>query len=273
MEKKAASARTGQEDEVESRSVVIVGQRYRWPNGIVPYQIDPNLPRQERVRDALAHWQEKTTIRFVKRNNRNASQHPNYVYFRPANNCQSSVGMRGGKQNIDLANGCGRGSTIHEIAHALGFWHEQSREDRDRHIQIHWENIEPQHKHNFDQHITDGDDHGSYDYDSIMHYHATAFSKNGQPTISTIPPGRSIGQRNTLSQTDIATVKVLYSGTVSESRPYTIQSGDTLYLVAERLLGNGDRWHEIMKTPKGGFFTEEEASNLEPGQVVYLPLS
>lgn len=273
MEKKTAAVRTGQEDELEPRGVFIPDQRYRWPNGIVPYQIAPNLPHQGRVNDAIAHWQENTAIRFVQRNNSNASQYPNYVYFRPADGCWSYVGRQGGKQDIGLANGCGLGSTIHEIAHALGIWHEQSREDRDRHIQIHWENIKPGHEHNFNQHITDGDDHGSYDYDSIMHYGATAFSKNGQPTITTIPPGRTIGQRNTLSQTDIATIQFLYSGTVSESRPYTIQAGDTLYLVAERLLGNGDRWHEIMKTPNGGFFTEEEASNLQPGQVVYLPLS
>lgn len=271
MEQNSAAVRAGQEDELESRGVFIPDLGKRWPNGIVPYQIDPNLPNQGRINDAIAHWQEKTSIRFVQRSN--ANQYPNYVYFQPGNGCSSYVGMQGGQQEITLANGCGLGATIHEIAHALGIWHEQSREDRDRHIQIHWSNIESGREHNFNQHINDGDDHGSYDYDSIMHYGATAFSKNGQPTITTIPSGRPIGQRNTLSQTDIATIKFLYSGTAPGSRPYTIQAGDTLYLVAERLLGNGDRWREIMKTPNGGFFTEEEARNLEPGQVVYLPLS
>ena len=37
---------------------------------------------------------------------------------------------------------------------------------------------------------------------------------------------------------------------------YTIKAGDTLYLIAQRELGNGDRWHEIMK-PNGSQFTEE----------------
>lgn len=273
MEHKTEAVRAGQEDELEPRGVFIPDLSKRWPQGIVPYEVDPNLPNQGRVNDAIAHWRANTNTRFVGRTSSNASQYPNYVYFRPADGCWSYVGMQGGKQEIGLANGCGLGATIHEVGHALGLWHEQSREDRDRNIRIHWENIQAGTEHNFNQHITDGDDYDNYDYDSIMHYGSTAFSKNGQPTITTTPPGRPIGQRNTLSQTDIATINFLYSGTVPGSRPYTIQAGDTLYLVAERLLGNGDRWREIMKTPTGGFFTEEEARNLQPGQVVYLPPS
>lgn len=177
MEEKTSAIRSG--EDVNARGVFITGQKYRWPNGIVPYEIDPNLPNQKRISDAIAHWEEKTSIRFVRRTNSNASQYPNYIYFKPSTGCWSLIGMQGGKQDIGLAGGCGTGATIHEIGHALGLWHEQSREDRDKHIQIHWQNIEFLHQHNFNQHITDGDDYESYDYDSIMHYGATAFSKNG----------------------------------------------------------------------------------------------
>ena len=194
MEQKAAAVRAGQDD-LEPRGLVITGEEYRWTDGIVPYQIASNLPKQERVRDAISHWQETTSIRFVKRTSSNQRQYPNYVYFQPGNGCSSSLGMIGGKQAITLGDGCSRGNTIHEIGHALGLWHEQGREDRDQHIRIHWENIKPNRQNQFNQHITDGDDQGFYDYDSIMHYGAKAFTKNEKPTITTIPPGRSIGQR------------------------------------------------------------------------------
>jgi chitinase len=51
---------------------------------------------------------------------------------------------------------------------------------------------------------------------------------------------------------------------------HTIKSGDTLYLIAQQKLGDGNRWHEILK-PDGTRFTEQEAGNLHPGQEICVP--
>ena len=63
--------------------------------------------------------------------------------------------------------------------------------------------------YNFDQHITDGDDVGPYDFGSIMHYPTWAFSRNNQPTIETLN-GEAIGQRTGLSDGDVQAVNFMY---------------------------------------------------------------
>ena len=93
---------------------------------------------------------------------------------------------------------------IHEIGHVIGLWHEQSREDRDAFVTINFSKVQPGAVHNFNQHITDGDDVGAYDYGSIMHYPRDAFSIDGSDTITPTDPAAVIGQRTALSAGDIA---------------------------------------------------------------------
>jgi hypothetical protein len=185
--------------------VLITGSQYRWPNCVVPYDIDPALPNQARITDAIAHWEAKTQFRFVLRTAANAAQYPDWVTYRPGSGCNSSVGRRGGQQFVNLEPGCTTGNAIHETGHVVGMWHEQSREDRDAFVTINWANIQAGYEHNFDQHITDGDDVGAYDYGSIMHYPRNAFGVNGAETITPKDPNAQIGQRTALSPGDVAT--------------------------------------------------------------------
>ena len=157
----------------------------------------------------------------------NAKYYPNYVSFiqytpQPGEkqeevfHCSSPIGMQGsGEQSVVVSDQCITGDVIHEIGHTVGLWHEQSREDRDDYIRVVFDNIEPKDVHNFNQHVSDGDDVGDYDYGSIMHYGASYFSKNGLPTIEVLkiesPDAGSIGQKNGLSAGDIAEVNLLYA--------------------------------------------------------------
>ena len=53
-------------------------------------------------------------------------------------------------QKLSLARGCHHATTaMHELFHALGFWHEQSRRDRDNYVNIIWSNIPSQYQSQF----------------------------------------------------------------------------------------------------------------------------
>ena len=194
----------------------IVGKQYRWPGGVMPYVMQSGIINPTRISDAITHWNTKLagSIQMVPRTNQ-----ANYVVITDPGNptvCNSYVGMNGGAQTINLGSYCGTGNAIHELGHALGLWHEQSRMDRDSFIKIVTENIDPAMIYNFNKNSANlGVDVGDYDYSSIMHYPAYAFSKNGQPTIVSVPAGIAMGQRESLSAKDIAAIQNIYPAVVT----------------------------------------------------------
>ena len=86
---------------------------------------------------------------------------------------------------MSLGDGClYTGTIIHELMHSLGFYHEHMRSDRDSYLTIHLNHVLPEMKSNFEKNpshinrlLT------KFDYNSIMIYSSTAFSKNGQLTM------------------------------------------------------------------------------------------
>ncbi len=124
---------------ISRQSIAREDSDYRWPDATMIYNIAGDLSGtlQTRIANAIQHWEDNTDIRFVVRTNESA-----YVRFRSGDGCSSDVGYQGVRQDVFLASFCSTDNTIHEIDHALGLIHEQSRSDRDDFVEILEDNIE-----------------------------------------------------------------------------------------------------------------------------------
>ncbi|GLH15191.1 Seminal metalloprotease 1 [Gryllus bimaculatus] len=200
-------------DNTDFRNVVLDGNKY-WPEATVPYYIekeDFTSDELETIKEAIDEYHENTCIKFRPYKKGDSD----YIVVRGnSSGCWSYVGRYGGGQVVNLQTpGCvHRGIVAHELLHALGFYHQQSAYNRDDYIKIHYENIKTGREHNFKKYnattVTDFDI--GYDYESIMHYSAYAFSKNGEPTIEPLDKMAKIGQRKGLSKKDIKKLETLY---------------------------------------------------------------
>ena len=125
--------------------------------------------------------------------------------------CCSEVGRSGGKQYVSLARGCFSFRTIaHEIGHAIGFWHEQSRPDRDEHVKVYFGRIKQTSVYNFNKHLGNvvTSFRTPYDAISVMQYSSYSFSTNGMKTIES-KYGLPLGGAE-LSPVDILQTRRMY---------------------------------------------------------------
>ncbi|MFT7649088.1 MAG: hypothetical protein ACI8Y4_003845 [Candidatus Poriferisodalaceae bacterium] len=177
----------------------------------MPYEISADFDDAQRntIQTAIDHWNDRTIRRLVPR-----SGEVDHVVFEFADeSCSSSVGRTSGRQTIrcDVGDGFGRGSMIHEIGHAVRYWHEHTRPDRDSFVSVDESNVKADKLHNYEKLVT-GLLLTAYDYKSIMHYRRTgSFAIDSSNDIITpLDAEASIGQRNGLSELDRLGVLRLY---------------------------------------------------------------
>ncbi len=235
-----------------------IGPAAKWPAGIVPYAFDEvsdrALTTQERSRvvTAMGELASVANIRFFPSSPGAGSLTIRRVvaadhfdgggfYFSAC-----GVGYCAGGGELALAANTGSGVVKHELLHALGFWHEQERSDRESYVHVEAANIRPGMESQFDTQANTAT--GPYDLSSIMHYGACAWSRCGANCSSSNPACRTItvldptkqsriGQLWTLSELDSQGLNRLYPRN-PELYAVDVQVDGRIVVVGQELSGD-----------------------------------
>eukprot|EP00930_Biecheleria_cincta_P085971 TRINITY_DN75338_c0_g1_i1.p1 TRINITY_DN75338_c0_g1~~TRINITY_DN75338_c0_g1_i1.p1 ORF type:complete len:421 (+),score=69.63 TRINITY_DN75338_c0_g1_i1:75-1337(+) len=199
-----------------------------WKGGKIPYCFHPEVKthQQEVFRLAVQVFKQHSCVQFEEieaSTSVSCVTLPSVLVGNTKPGCFSYVGRVGRRrshsQALNLQQGCFvQGVVLHEMGHTIGMEHEHARRDRDEYISVHWENIQPESKHNFDK-VMKAAASDPYDYRSLMHYAASAFSENGRDTITNLQNKRvpGMGQMAGFTEQDWAQINKMYTCNRKES--------------------------------------------------------
>lgn len=129
------------------------------------------------------------------------------------------------------------GQIQHEMLHALGFFHEHSRPDRDNYVRVREKFIQEGKEINFQIGSLIDPLGTDYDYSSVMHYGEFQFTNNpNRKTINAF--GNEVGQRNRISWKDNIQMRLLYQ---CRSGPRTLSEHREVRCTADCKCGRNKR--------------------------------
>ncbi|ODM94809.1 Zinc metalloproteinase nas-14 [Orchesella cincta] len=220
-------------------------ESYRWATARIPYTFGPGYSEDEmrQIFFTMKYIEQYTCVRFAFRTERD----DNYLYIRNVEGkCQSFVGNVRPSSFRPESRSCAvpnfPGHVLHELIHALGFFHEHARDDRDNYIEIVYDNL------------SEDDDilrnfYKNSDSDITTAFHTTtevlcttqkAGSINGDATIirrAPLPQGipkpldGEMGQRERLTEGDAQMIRNMYKDICPMIFSGTSEDTPTMFLV------------------------------------------
>jgi choriolysin L len=121
-------------------------EQYKWPNGIIPYEISDEYTVREvkSVTDAMQSFHRETCIKFIPK--RTTTQVESILFVK-AKGCGAQIGFRENRSEpmpVMYDSHCLKipVAVQHELFHVTGLFHEHNRPDRDDYLQVFYENVD-----------------------------------------------------------------------------------------------------------------------------------
>lgn len=209
-------------DALEKGNIII--NKYKWPSHRIPYAYDPDCDPEgsgrswfRTIERAVKTINEQTNVELYRLEA--PGTEVDHIFFNQGagdGRLHAIIGHRPGRgrHEVVLSGFFTVGKALHEIGHALGLWHEHTRSDRDEHIEVLWDNVRDESICVFKVWEDISLPHGPYDFASVMHYDAFSANFAIDPEKPVMRPRNDqfeiLGQRERLSEGDIAAINALY---------------------------------------------------------------
>ncbi len=191
----------------------------KWKDGVIPYYLSGNFTDDDvsTLSQAMQDWESVADVLFVEVTPRSGA----YKIIKVGENTwSSSIGENNSNCQMIFGSGGNKYSHItHELGHVLGLLHEHQRPDRDSYIRILWDNIIAQFITNYEK--LDNpliiEEQYDYDYNSIMHYPANSFSKDGESdTLQSLDSSQDINRLGIITTDDALKIREIYGAPEEE---------------------------------------------------------